>query len=137
MGSSRGGRQLLQDGSSIIHIQKRVCGGRQISPCQVKSTSHLKFQGFILIYIAPYLGRLGRGALGTSTWGSTSPMGRRWPSSWSQAKPVILSCFMRANYTRFFRQAENREKHLYMRSKNEHFVLMRSTFPVVKFINLF
>ena len=97
-----------------------------------------QFQGFILIHI----GRLGRGVLGTSTWESTSPMGRRWPSSWSRAKPAILSCFMRANYTRFFRQAEHKKiKSIYMRlkslTKNEHFVLMKSTLLVVKLNYLF
>ena len=64
-----------------------------------------QFHGFLLP--PSIIGRLGRGALGTSTWGSTSPTGRRWLSSWSPAKPVILSCFMRANCTRFFRQAQD------------------------------
>ena len=51
----------------------------------------------------PVSERLGRGALGTSTWGLTSQTGKRWRLNWSPAKPGILSCCMRASFTKFYR----------------------------------
>ena len=90
-----------RNGDRINFVEERVCGRRQISPCQVNFASYATFQ--LLLSNGFTSGRLGREALGTYTWGSTSQTGRRWRSSWSRARRAILSCSTRASSTRFFR----------------------------------